>query len=239
MKVLAVETSSAVISVAVVDEQRLLAEYILNQERNHSMKLMPVVELVLEDALLALKDIDVFAVAHGPGSFTGLRIGVATVKGLAQALKRPVVGVPTLDGLAFNLAYVRGLICPIMDARRAQVYTSVYRWSGNALERLEEYSAMSVEKLIEVLNKWDEPVHFCGDGIFAYRSVIEERMRSRAVFAPPTHALQRASSIAWLALERALAGDTQNYWELQPFYLRKSQAEQRFESRRQDGEAGC
>ncbi|MBM7583095.1 tRNA threonylcarbamoyladenosine biosynthesis protein TsaB [Caldicoprobacter guelmensis] len=231
MRVLAVETSSAVISVAIVDEHRLLAEYILNQERNHSMKLMPIVEEVLEESLLAFNDIDVFAVAHGPGSFTGLRIGVATVKGLAQALKKPVVGVSTLDGLAFNLAYAQGLICPIMDARRAQVYTSVYRWSENGLKRLEEYLAVSVEKLIELLGKWDEPVHFCGDGIFAYRSIIEAQMGGRAIFVPPTHALQRASSIAWLALERALTGDTQTYWELQPFYLRKSQAEQRFGKR--------
>lgn len=231
MRVLAVETSSAVISVAVVDEHRLLAEYILNQERNHSMKLMPIVEEVLEESLLALNDIDVFAVAHGPGSFTGLRIGVATVKGLAQALKKPVVGVPTLDGLAFNLAYAQGLICPIMDARRTQVYTSVYRWGENGLKRLEEYLAVSVEKLVELLSKWDEPVHFCGDGIFAYRSLIEARMGGKAIFALPTHALQRASSIAWLALERALAGDTQTYWELQPFYLRKSQAEQRLGKR--------
>jgi len=229
MRVLAVETSSAVISVAVVDEQRLLAEYILNQERNHSQKLVPMVERVLEDALLTLEDIDAFAVAHGPGSFTGLRIGVATVKGLAQALKKPVVGISTLDGLAFNLACVQGLICPIMDARRAQVYTSVYRWAGDGLERLEEYMAVSIEELMELLDRWDEPVYFCGDGIFAYRSDIEERMGGRATFAPPTHAMQRASSIAWLALKRALAGDTQNYWELQPFYLRKSQAEQRFE----------
>ncbi|MFO7294866.1 MAG: tRNA (adenosine(37)-N6)-threonylcarbamoyltransferase complex dimerization subunit type 1 TsaB [Caldicoprobacter sp.] len=228
MRVLAVETSSAVISVAIVDEQRLLAEYILNQERNHSQKLVPAVEQVLEDASLALKDIDVFGVAYGPGSFTGLRIGVATVKGLAQALNKPVVGIPTLDGLAFNLAGAGGLICPIMDARRAQVYTSVYRWSGDRLERMEDYMAVSIEKLMEVLNGWNEPVYFCGDGIFAYRSVIEEKMGGRAMFAPPTHAMQRASSVAWLALERALAGDTQNYWELQPFYLRKSQAEQRF-----------
>lgn len=237
MKVLAVETSSAVISVAVVDEHRLLAEYILNQERNHSAKLVPAVERVLEDASLEPGDIDVFGVAYGPGSFTGLRIGVATVKGLAQALDKPVVGVSTLDGLAFNLAGTGGLICPIMDARRAQVYTSVYRWSGSGLERLEDYMAMSVEELMELLNRWDEPVHFCGDGIYAYGSVIEEKMGGRALFAPPTHAMQRASSIAWLALGEALAGNTQSYRELQPFYLRKSQAEQRFE--RCGKEGGC
>jgi tRNA threonylcarbamoyladenosine biosynthesis protein TsaB len=237
MKVLAIESSSVVISVAVMDEHRLLAEYILNQERNHSSKLMPMIQEVLDSIPLALKDIDVFAVASGPGSFTGLRIGMATVKGLAQAFNRPTVGIPTLDGLAFNLACVKGLICPIMDARREQVYTSVYRWRGNAPERLEEYSAVAVKDLVEVLNKWDEPVNFCGDGIFAYRDIIESEMKNRAVFAPSTHALQRASSIAWLALKTALAGDAQSYLELQPFYLRKSQAEQRREKRCRDEEA--
>ena len=129
---------------------------------------------------------------HMDRSFTGLRIGVATIKALAQALDRPVVGVSTLDGLAFNLAYAEGLICPIMDARRQQVYTSVYKWSEKGLTRLEEYMALPVRDLISLLDKWDEPVNFCGDGTLVYRDIIEKEMGNRAVFALPTHALQRA-----------------------------------------------
>ncbi len=230
MKVLAVDTSSLVISVAVVQPEILMAEYVLKQERSHSEKLVPIIEMVMEDIGEELKNIDVFAVAHGPGSFTGLRIGVSAVKALAQAFNRPVAGVSTLDGLAFNMAFAEGLICPILDARRQQVYTSIYRWSGDKLTRLEEYMAVSVKDLIGLLNKWGEPVSFCGDGTLVYREIIEKDMGNRAMFAPPTHALQRASSIAWLALEKALAGQVQRYWELKPFYLRKSQAEQKFGS---------
>ncbi|NLO81649.1 MAG: tRNA (adenosine(37)-N6)-threonylcarbamoyltransferase complex dimerization subunit type 1 TsaB [Clostridiales bacterium] len=230
MKVLAVDTSSLVISVAIVEPKILIAEYVLNQEKNHSMKTVPAIEMVVDDCGENIKNMDVFAVAHGPGSFTGLRIGVATIKALAQALDRPVVGVSTLDGLAFNLAYAEGLICPIMDARRQQVYTSVYKFCDGRLTRLEEYMAAPLKELIGLLSKWDEPVNFCGDGILAYRQLIEQEMGSRARFAPPVHALQRASSIAWLALERALEGQIQRYWELKPFYLRKSQAEQKFGS---------
>ena len=203
MKVLAIETSSLVVSVAVVEPKILIADYVLNQERNHYEKMVPVIEMVMNDRREDIKNIDVFAVAHGPGSFTGLRIGVAAIKALAQAFNRPVVGVSTLDGLAFNLAFAKGLICPIMDARRQQVYTSVYKWSEKGLTRLEEYMALPVRDLISLLDKWDEPVNFCGDGTLVYRDIIEKEMGNRAVFAPPTHALQRASSIAWLALEKA------------------------------------
>ena len=230
MKVLAIETSSLVVSVAVVEPKILIAEYVLNQERNHSEKMVPAIEMVMNDSREDIKNIDVFAVAHGPGSFTGLRIGVAAIKALAQASNRPAVGGSTLEGLAFNLAFAKGLICPIMDARRQQVYTSVYKWSEKGLTRLEEYMALPVRDLISLLDKWDEPVNFCGDGTLVYRDIIEKEMGNRAVFAPPTHALQRASSIAWLALEKALEGQVLKYWELKPFYLRKSQAEQKFGS---------
>ena len=181
MKVLAIETSSLVVSVAVVEPKILIAEYVLNQERNHSEKMVPAIEMVMNDSREDIKNIDVFAVAHGPGSFTGLRIGVAAIKALAQAFNRPVVGVSTLDGLAFNLAFAKGLICPIMDARRQQVYTSVYKWSEKGLTRLEEYMALPVRDLISLLDKWDEPVNFCGDGTLVYRDIIEKEMGNRAI----------------------------------------------------------
>jgi tRNA threonylcarbamoyladenosine biosynthesis protein TsaB len=237
MKVLALESSSAVASAAIVDEHKLVAECILNHKKTHSQKLLPMVEKVLDSAELRVQDIDAFAVAYGPGSFTGLRIGVCTVKALAQAFNKPVIGVSTLDGLAYNMACATGLICPIMDARRDQVYTSIYKWDCHGLHRLDEYMAIPVNNLVDMLKKWDKPVSFCGDGVFVYRDVVQEEMKDRAIFAPPTHVMQRASSIAWLGLKKVLKGCTQNYWELQPFYLRKSQAEQKFDKRRKIEEA--
>ena len=180
---------------------------------------------------------DIFAASNGPGSFTGLRIGIATVKALGQALNKPVVGVPTLDGLAYNLISREGLICPIMDARREQVYTSIYRSGSSAhsiragLERLDEYMALPVASLIEKLKAYNEPVLFNGDGVIPYWEIIKEEMGEKAHRSPISHMMQRASSIACLALEMAHSGLTQNYMELVPFYLRKSQAEQRFGQR--------
>jgi tRNA threonylcarbamoyladenosine biosynthesis protein TsaB len=230
MKVLALESSSMVAAAAIVDEYKLIAEYILNHKKNHSQKLMPLVEEVMESAELTPQDIDVYAVAHGPGSFTGLRIGVSTVKALAQASGKPVVGVSTLDALAFNLPFCDGLICPILDARREQVYTSVYRWEKEQLQRIDEYMAIPVDELIQRLKSKSEKILFNGDGVFVYRDIIMKELRSSACFAPPTCALQRASSVAWLGLQKALKGETQSYLNLEPFYIRKSQAEQRLEA---------
>jgi len=233
MKVLALESSSAVAGAAIVDDRKLIVEYTLNHKKTHSQKLMPLVEEILESAELSLDSIDVFAAAAGPGSFTGLRIGIATIKALAQAVNKPVVGIPTLDGLAYNLPFAEGLICPIMDARRDQVYTSVYRWQQDRLDRLEDYMAIPVPELLQILKQKNSPVIFNGDGVPVYRKVIEEEMGQLALFAPLTAMMQRASSIACLALEKAAAGETQHYFQLEPFYLRKSQAERLREQRMQ------
>lgn len=234
MMVLAVESSGTVAAVAVAKGEKLMGEFFLDHRRTHSQQLMPLIEGLLNSLDIGLRDMDVFAVSKGPGSFTGLRIGIATVKALAQAHDRPVIGVPTLDGLAHNLKAREGLVCPIMDARREQVYTSVYRSGGDdnhlgkGFERLDEYMALPVTELIDKLMVYNEPVLFGGDGIIPYWGIIEDRMGTKAHKAPISLMMQRASSVACLALEAAQSGRTQNYTQLVPFYLRKSQAEQRY-----------
>lgn len=239
MRVLAVESSAMVAGAAIINEERLMGEFTLNHRKTHSEKLMPLIEDILNSLDLTLEDIDVLAVSKGPGSFTGLRIGISLVKGLAQAVQKPVIGIPTLDGLAYNLALSSGIICPIMDARREQVYTSIYRWHSDKgdednsincgrLERLDEYMAVPILELLEKLKNTKEPVVFNGDGVPVYRQIILDRLGDQASFAPAPLAMQRAASIASLALEKAQRGELESYNDLIPFYLRKSQAEQKF-----------
>ncbi|NLB42203.1 MAG: tRNA (adenosine(37)-N6)-threonylcarbamoyltransferase complex dimerization subunit type 1 TsaB [Clostridiales bacterium] len=227
MKVLAIDSSSVVAGVAILDGDQLLYEVYHHHKRNHSEILMPLVEEALHSSDLMPGDIDLFAVSGGPGSFTGLRIGVSTVKGLAQAVEKPVVAVPTLDAMAWNFVSTNAIVCPIMDARRNQVYTSVYRWQRDDCIKLMPYSALPLEELIEHLNSYNEAVTYVGDGISAYRSLLEEKMGKRAIFAPPYLAYQRASVIAHLGQKQALAGNVIHYRDLKPFYLRLSQAEQK------------
>lgn len=240
MRVLAVESSAMVAGAAVINEERLMGEFTLNHRKTHSQKLMPLIEELLDSLDLTLMDMDVLAVSKGPGSFTGLRIGISTVKALAQATGKPVIGIPTLDGLAYNLACSSGIICPIMDARREQVYTCVYRWNFTGgededcqrewgrLERLDEYMAVPILDLLEKLKDTKEPIVFNGDGAPVYRQIILDKLGDQATFAPAPLAMQRAASIAALALEKAQKGEVEAYGNLIPFYLRKSQAEQKF-----------
>lgn len=229
MKVLAIETSSMVASAAIINEDKLLAEFTINNKKTHSQMLMPVVEQVIDRLDLTPSDIDVFAVSSGPGSFTGIRIGVATVKSLGQALNKPVIGVSGLDGLAFNLVHFNGIICPMMDARNGQVYTCLYRSNGVEIDRLKEYMAIRVIDLACLIRESGEAVMFCGDGVPMHKDLLTEELGERAKFAQSPFMFQRASSIAFLALKKAKLNEVLNYNELQPYYLRKSQAEQKCE----------
>lgn len=227
MLVLAIESSSHVAGAALADEDKLISECILNRGLTHSECLMTIIDNTLTMGAVGVEDIDVFAVSKGPGSFTGLRIGIATIKGLAQSVDRPVVGIPTLDGIAYNIQYTHHLICPIMDARRKQVYTSLYEYKGSRLSRIDEYRALSIEEVLDRLVKQERHVIFLGDGIGAYGELIENRMGEKALFAPASIREQRPSSIASLAVEMAREGHTEDFRQIVPFYLRKSQAEQK------------
>ncbi|MDD4679650.1 MAG: tRNA (adenosine(37)-N6)-threonylcarbamoyltransferase complex dimerization subunit type 1 TsaB [Clostridia bacterium] len=227
MKVLAIDSSSLVAGSAVLDGNKLLYEVYHHHKRNHSETLMPLVEKALISCELMLGDIDLFAVSGGPGSFTGLRIGISTIKGLAQAVEKPVIPVPTLDAMAWSAVCPGALVCPIMDARRNQVYTSIYRWEGENCVRLKPYSALAVKELIDKLNSYQESIRFIGDGIPVHRGLLLEKMGKSALFAPPYLAYQRASVIAFLGLKEAKAGKAIHCRDLKPFYLRLSQAEQK------------
>jgi tRNA threonylcarbamoyl adenosine modification protein YeaZ len=173
-------------------------------------------------------------VAAGPGSFTGLRIGSATAKGLGLALKKPLVSVPTVEALAYNLYDVPGLICPIMDARRSQVYTGIYRFQNHELTVVEDQMAVSVTELLDTLNEMGEQVTFLGDGVPVFRDVIAKNLKVPFSFAPAHVNKQRAAAVATLGAIYYKEGKTQTAMEHEPEYLRVSQAErERAEKERQ------
>lgn len=225
MRILALDSSGLVATVAILEEGQTLAEYTVNYKKTHSQTLLPMLDEIVKMTEFDLSTIDAIAVAGGPGSFTGLRIGSATAKGLGLALKKPLIHIPTLDGLAYNLYGSNGLICPIMDARRNQVYTGVYCFQDNAFEVVEEQMAVSVEELIQKLNQYGEKVTFLGDGVPVYREQLEAGLRGEIYFAPAHMNRQRAASVGALGMEYYKAGKTESAMEHQPDYLRLSQAE--------------
>ena len=230
MRVLAIDTTSNVATAAVVEDNLLLGERILNFKKTHSQKIMPMISELLGELELKASDIDVFAVANGPGSFTGLRIGVATVKALAHSVDKPVVGVSTLAGMAYNLPYCEHIIVPIMDARRNQVYTASYIWDEDGFKELSPDETISIEECVASCGEFLDTV-FVGDGVPVHRAYIEEQLGDRAHFVPASATLQRASSVAMIAMEKAQRGEVMKYNELVPFYLRKSQAEREYDER--------
>lgn len=229
MKVLAVDTSSIVATVALMDESRLIAEFTLNQNKTHSQRLMPMIKELLDYSGMKVDEIDIFAAASGPGSFTGLRIGITTIKAMAYAANKPVVGVVTLDGLAYNIPYFDGIVCPIMDARNEQVYCSVYKaGEGGLPERLSDYMAIPVIELVRHISHFGGKPIFLGDGAAAYRSLLLKELNRICEFATANLCLHRASSIASCAIIKARAGELEDSVGFVPFYLRQSQAERLF-----------
>lgn len=239
MKILALDSSGLVASVAVVEDDVLIAEYTVDYKKTHSQTLLPMLDEIARMTELELNTVDAIAVAGGPGSFTGLRIGSATAKGLGLALDKPLVNVPTVDALAYNLYGADANICPMMDARRNQVYTGIYTFSPEGKFRvIEEQSACAVSQIAERLNLLGGEVIFLGDGVSAYQSMLKSMMKVPYRFAPAHLNRQRASSVAVLAMEYVRAGKTETAEEHCPIYLRLSQAERERAARnsqRQDG----
>ncbi len=220
MRILGIETSTMTGSVALMDEERLIAEYTLNLRETHTSRLMPAIDRILKDASLTLKDLDGIAVSLGPGSFTGLRIGIATAKGLAQGLNIPIVGIPTLDGLAFNLFHCKDLICPILDARKGEVYCALYR----NRKRLTKHMACEPNELLKkialrVKGQGSRAI-FLGDGIEVYGDLIKKKLGKKAVFAPKARRLPSASSIAELGLRKLRGKKKSELSTLKPIYVR-------------------
>lgn len=229
MRVLAVDTSSNVATVAVMENELLLGEYILNHKKTHSQKIMMMIEQLLSDLELTVNDIDVFAAAVGPGSFTGLRIGVATIKALAHAAGKRVVSVGTLEALAYNVQYAEHIIVPIMDARRNNVFTASYIWD-EGFKEIGEPEGITIEECIESCGDFLDTI-FVGDGAIVHREYIKERLGDNAIFPSGIALNSRASSVAAIAMERAKNGKTESYLEMKPYYIKKSQAERELEER--------
>lgn len=232
MKILALDSSGLVASAALLENDTLLAEYTVNYKKMHSKTLLPMLDEIAKITELSLDSVDAIAVAAGPGSFTGLRIGSATAKGLGLAMEKPIVEVPTLAALAYNLFETRGLVCPIMDARRMQVYNALYRFENHRLVTVAEQRPIGMAELcaqLDVRTGEDpagaEEVIFLGDGVNVYRDEIENTLRRPHVYAPAHLNKQRAGAVGALGEILFAEGKYVKAEEHVPVYLRKSQAE--------------
>jgi len=226
LKVLAIETSTMAGSVALVDGDELVSEYLLNIDITHSERLLLAIDCVLRDTKMPVGEIDGFAISIGPGSFTGLRIGTSTIKGLAYAANKPVVGIPTLDAMAENISFTDYLICPILDARKKQVYTALYK--RGTKDRLEKITPDLVINPSELLKKIQERVVFLGDGLKVYHTLIKETLQDMALFAPLNLRLPRAANVAKLSLCQFKENNVLDLDTFTPSYVRPSEAEEKF-----------
>lgn len=240
MKILALDSSGLVASVAVAEDDNLIGEYTVNYKKTHSQTLLPMLDAVAKMVELDLETIDAIAVAKGPGSFTGLRIGSATAKGLGLALDKPLIEIPTVDGLAYNLWGARDAVCPLMDARRNQTYTGIYAFEAGEMQVLEPQCAVDIAEITEKINVLRRPVVFLGDGVPVFRAYLEEHVTVPFSFAPAHLNKQRAGALASLAFHYLKNGQTVSAGAHQPDYLRLSQAERERKEKesRLPGDAG-
>lgn len=235
MRILGIESSSLVASVAIVTDDVITAEYTVNLKKTHSQTLLPMIDEMVGMLEMDLDTLDAIAVSAGPGSFTGLRIGSATGKGLGLALGKPLIHIPTMDAMAYGLYGSAALICPMMDARRNQVYTGLYRYEKEFKVVKEQWPA-DIHELIRELNERGERVIFLGDGVPVCRSIIEAEMTAPFDFAPAHVNRQRAAAVAALGAVYFSEGRIETAAEHKPDYLRKSQAEREREVAERQGE---
>lgn len=231
MKALAIDTSTAAAGIAAVDENGLLGQFLIRDMKTHSQKLVPMLRELMESLSLAPADIDVYAAVTGPGSFTGLRIGVTTIKSIAYAIQKPTAGIPSLDALANTAAVFEDtVVCPIMDARNNQVYTALYKRQNGIMTNLSGYMGIHISELVRQIEEkyFNAQILFTGDGVALHSDFLKIEMNGRCTFMPDFMLQQMAASAAQLALNMAQQGKTMDCMELTPFYLRPSQAEREF-----------
>ncbi len=234
MKILAIESSGLVASVAVTENNTLVGEYTTNQKKTHSQTLLPMLDELTKRLELDLNTIDAIAVSMGPGSFTGLRIGSATAKGLGLALDKPIIPVPTVDALAYNLWGTDKLVCPLMDARRQQAYTGLYTFEKGQLNTVLSQCAVDISEIVAEINKTGKEVVFLGDGVPVFKEYLAENVRVPYEFAPATCHIQRATSVAALGEVLYQQGVVETAREHKPDYLRLSQAERELKEKERD-----
>jgi len=224
MRILGIDTATSCGGIGLIDDDAVVAEYAFDHEETPSARLVSAIRALLKEARLDLGGIDGIAVSLGPGSFTGLRVGLSAVKGLALALEKPVAGVPTLDALAAQLPPTTSHICPLVDARKGEVYTALYKQGGNGnVEQLTPYQVLPPARLLEEL-PLRETV-FVGDGVEVYGELIVERLGDKALFAPPHLRYLRGTTVAKLGLQRLAHGGGDDIASLAPIYVRPSDAE--------------
>lgn len=235
MKILGLDSSGLVASVAVQEDGELIAEYTTNYKKTHSQTLLPMLDEVKKMIDLDLSALDAIAVAAGPGSFTGLRIGSATAKGLGLALDLPIVPVPTVEALAYQLWGADGYICPVMDARRNQTYTGIYMFEHGEFHTILPQCAIGIEDLLEQINENGHSVIFLGDGVPVFQEQIKTMIRVPFLFAPAHRSRQSAAAVAALGMEYYKKGQFITADLHVPEYLRLSQAErERLEKEKQN-----
>ena len=245
MKIIAIDSSGLVASVAIVEDDEVIAEYNVQYKKTHSQTLLPMLDELKKMVELDLQTVDAIAIAKGPGSFTGLRIGSATAKGLGLALEIPIIEIPTLDGLACNLYGTDKIVCPIMDARRNQVYTGLYSYreeikNGEQEQRFSytlapilPQCAVSIQEIAEKCNEQQKEIIFLGDGVPVFAEQLKDLMKVPYSFAPAHMNRQRAASFAFLALEKLRKGEVVSAADHAPEYLRLSQAEREKAARKE------
>ncbi len=230
MKILSLDSATESATAAIIEDNKLLGEITFNYKKQHSVIMMPMIDKLLINTNLSILDIDGFVVSKGPGSFTGLRIGMATIKGLVQATKKPFISISSLDALANNLIVEDCIICPIIDALRGNVYTNFYKRNNNELLALDNPQLLSIEQLINKLKGFNKKVYFVGDGTYKFKSTLIENLIN-INFAPSHLNIVKASALGEIGLNLLKDGKEDNVFSSSPIYLRLSQAEREYEEK--------
>jgi tRNA threonylcarbamoyladenosine biosynthesis protein TsaB len=229
VNILAIETSSQVASVAILDEEKVIGEITINHKKTHSQKLMPIISTLFEETGLNVKEMDYIAVSVGPGSFTGIRIGIATAKGLAHPHGIKLIPVPTLSGLSYNIHEANGYVCSMTVAKKTEVYAGIFKKNCNGFETISKENVYKIDDMIDVLNGLDGPVTIIGDGITANIDAFRDGCKNKLILPKMSHTIPKATSVGEYALnhlEKAV-----NYDEISAEYIRKSQAEMDLEKK--------
>lgn len=230
MKILGIDTSTMAANVAVLEDDKLICEYTINTKKTHSQKLMPMIENMLKISDIKIKDIDAIGICVGPGSFTGLRIGMATAKAMAHVNNIPLIGVNSLEILGSNIEFSNKKICAILDAQRNQVYTCKYIFEDNKSKVLEEISIKPIDDLLEELQATGEEWVIVGEAVYKYKEKIE--VISNINISSPSNHITKASSLCVLAKDKLEQNiDVHNCYDINPMYIRKSQAEEQYEEK--------
>lgn len=225
MKLLAIETSTMVGGVAIMEDDTLIAESRINVKITHSERIMGAVDHMLTQSGMKIGDMDVFAIAIGPGSFTGLRVGLSTVKGLVYATGKRLVSVSTLEAFAWNVPFSKYQVCPLLDARKKEVYAGIFRWDGNGFTRVMNEQTVRIDKLLSGIN---EPTIFLGEGSIIYKDNIKAWLNDSAIFGHPQDMVPSPANVAYIGMIKAKKGEFEDPIRLVPLYIRKSEAEIKF-----------